>query len=275
MNKEQFTTKNIQNVPHWNTIHSEYCMYNYAFGSQGEHPIYFKWDEVSELKIKYIDAILEGVFKLKLDQFGLPGHEIPVLSYRNDQFDWLVYQLDKNNKIAEINGFSYYLDMIQFENDVEFLKKTNHCDYETESTTAKFKGQYLTIKKNEEAPLLVKLNKKEARAYMKTQECPDSFDVWNDPMSYFIAFDENDKAMPQDDQFELKEVYNSNIWNFENYFGATPIRNQNGFHIPFYKKKEMPFVGQFNNGMFNGFDVYNYIFYDQKSRTVAIFQQMT
>ena len=276
MEKENFSSKNIGNLPHWKTIHSEYSLLNYTFGNEGDHPIYFKWDEISDLKIKYIDCIFEAVFKLNLDQFGMPGHEIPVLNFLNDKFQWIVYKLDNNNKIIEINGFSDDAsNMIKIEGDVEDLKKYNHCNYQKDSTTASFKGQYLTISKNEAAPLLVKLTKKEVRAYMKTQECEEYFDNIDDPMSYFIAFDENDKAKPQDDQRELREIYKRNWWSYKNYFGAMPARNQNNFRIPFLKGKEMSFVGQFNESMFGGYDTYNFIFYDQKTRTVAIYQQMT
>ena len=270
MTDTKFTTKDVGILPHWKSIHHEHCLLQYVFSPHGNHPVYFKWEEISDLKIKHIDSILECVFKLNLAEFGLPGHEIPVMNFLNDEFQWLVYKIDKNNKILAIDGHSRYSGITKIEDDASPLIPYNHCNYATQSTTAPFRGQFLSVVRNQDAPLLRKLTKKEAR-----QKKFNLFKIqFDDPEYHLVAFDDDGKSFPQDDVYNLFKTY-SGKYTFKDYFGALPNRNQNCFEIPFINGKEMPFVGQFNDSMFGGFDTYNFIFYDKGSRTVAIFQQTT
>lgn len=268
------TVKDIYITPFWNTIHKENCLLQYEFGDHGEHPVYYTWEEISDLKIKHIDALLECVFKLNLAPFGMESHILPVINFNNDCFNWLFYKLDEANKIVGIEGYMDSAGTTLLSDDVEALLAKNHIRYNEESTTKKYKGKTLTIIKNEDAPLLKQLTQKEVDEFMSTQEMEDEIDDWNDPMNYFIAFDNDNKAIPQNDQYDLMKIYGK-FSNFKNYFGAVPKRNQNCFEVPSVNGKEMPFVGQYNDTMFGGYDIYCFVFYDKETKTVAIFQQTT
>ena len=267
------STKDIYITPYWNTIHKEYLLLRYNFGETGDHPIYATWDAISQMPIRNIDYLFECTFQLNLAVFGLDGHFLPIINFNNDKFQWLFYRLDNNNKVIQIQGYSHYSGITQFGEDVEDLLAFNHIHYSKASTTKAFQGQFLTIQKDESIPSLKNLSQKEVDAYMATQEFDDELDDINDPMDYFISF-EDEKPKPQNDSYKLMSIYDYKC-PLKEYFGAIPNRKQNGFEIPLIDGIEIPFVGQYTDSMFRGFDITNFIFYDKNTRTVAIFQQTT
>lgn len=268
------TVEDIDNLPYWNTIHKENCLLQYKFDEEGEHNIYHTWDEISNLKIKKIDSLFECVFKLDLAPFGIENHVIPVINFNNDKFNWIFYQLDEENKISHIEGYLEWTGTTVISDNVEHLLDSNHIDYDEESETKDNKGKTFKIIKNEEAPILEQLTQKEVDEFISTQELNNGLEDIDSPMKYFISIDDDGKAIPQNDDYDLMEIYDD-FASFKDYFGAMPKRNQNGFQVPSINGKEMPFVGQYNDSIFAGYDIYCYIFYDKETKTVAIFQQMT
>ncbi|MDO3426461.1 hypothetical protein QWT87_16390 [Chryseobacterium sp. APV1] len=271
------TVEDIYNTPYWNTIHQENCLLQYQFDNAGEHSIYHPWNEISNLIIKKIDSLFECVFKLDLAPFGIENHVIPVINFNNDKFNWIFYQLDHENKISHIEGYLDGNGIKIIPDDVEELLHFNHIDYHEESYTKDRKGKTFKIIKNEEAPILKQFTQQEADEFAANHDLKNGLEDLEDiedPLKYFITFNEEDKVIPQDDVYDLLEIYDD-FAGFKDYFGAVPKRNQNGFQVPLVNGRQMPFVGQYNDSIFTGYDIYCYIFYDKETRTVAIFQQMT
>ena len=279
MTENIYTSKNIYLEPYWNTHHQENCMLIASIDDEGIHPIHFAWDEISDIKIDRIASIFECCFKLDLTLFGVKGGKIPILSFVNDHFSSIFYTLDENNKIIDIKPFDIDHKNVPIEGNMEALLKANHYDLETEGSTEECKGKKLKIAKNENAPVLKKLSQEEIDAYAKTEEFEDVviYGDMDNPMYFFIALDDDENPLPQNDIHDLLEIYlYTDAPDDAHYFGAILQPCQSHYDVPLINGKELPFIGQFNSGaVFNGCDIDHYIFYDAESKTVAIFQQQT